>query len=131
MKKLFLVPILAVMFVCGFAGAALCAMNEECTAREAELLEQIAHPRHATNKREVQLLRRELQQLRANCSDENQRARAEMRINESRAHVTELQLQLDDARANGKLKQVLEIETRLQTAYSELEAARAKLARLQ
>ena len=131
MKILFLVPFLAVMVVCGFAGTALCFMDEECTAREAELLEQIAHPRHATSKKEVQILRRELQQLRANCTDENQRARAEWRINESRARVAELQLQLDDARANSKLKRVFEIETKLQAAYSELEAAKTKLARLQ
>ena len=131
MKKLLLVLFLVIMAVCGFAGTALCLMDEDCTAREAQLLEQIAHPKHATNKKEIQILQRELRQLRANCTDERQRARAESKIIESRARVTELQLALDKARTSGRLKRVLEIETKLQGAYSDLEAARAKLARLQ
>ena len=131
MKRFFCLLLLVAMATGSFTEAAPAADIEDCATKEARILAQIASPKHATDRREIQILQRELEMHRAQCSDEQQKIRLEAHIAKCRNRLVELQLHLDNTRTHGSLQEVLALEEKLQETYIELESARTKWANLQ
>ncbi|WP_185267716.1 DUF1090 domain-containing protein [Halopseudomonas xiamenensis] len=95
-----------------------------CADKEQRILERLQRAEAADNQAQVRGLTKALQEMRANCSEEDLADQRRQRIAESEAEVEERREDLAEARRSGDQDKIDKREGKLAEALKELGEAR-------
>lgn len=123
MSKTLLVALLLAMPVQAQTPA---SDQETCADKEQRITEQLQQAEAADNQQQLRGLRKALQEMRANCSEEGLAAERHQRIGESEAEVAERRDELAEAIRKGDQEKIDKREGKLAEALKELGEARAE-----
>ncbi|CAX61380.1 Uncharacterized protein EbC_38490 [Erwinia billingiae Eb661] len=125
MKKIILLT--SLLMVLGSAQAAEPATG--CSAKRAEVVEQIKYADAHGNSSQKAGLEKALKEIDQHCTNEGLLADRQQRVSEKQAKVAEREADLREAQASGNSKKIAKQQKKLDSANEELKDAQAQLSK--